>query len=132
MGDIKELLEFDGETQRGFDKYIKDHDLSEEKAIRNLTIIGLSYYYADKRIKELEENGDFSLKICRELMVTSAKYASLKFNYFEMKKDYDRLKLQVSGLVHENKQYQASLQHAAKTLSDYSRELTVYKEKAKL
>jgi hypothetical protein len=108
----------------------KDHDLSEENGIKNLTILGLSYYYADKRIKELEENSDFSLKICRELMVTSARYAALKFNYFEMKKDYDRLKLQVSGLIHENKQYQASLQHAAKTLRDYSRELSEYKEKA--
>lgn len=129
MEGLAGFLDFDEETQLNFQEYLKEHSSSEDSAIKHLTAIGLSYYYADKTITELEAKEDFSIKLRQELMAVSAKYASLKFNYFEMKMDYDRLKLQVSGLIHENRQYQVSLQHADNMLRDYNKELKTYKEK---
>lgn len=107
--------------------YMEEQGLSEDEAIRNLMILGLSFYYGQVQIYEMMQEDDSDIRLRRALIEADAKYGSLKFNYYEMQKDYERMKLQVSGLIHENRQYQASYQHVVDIVEEYRKELEMYK-----
>ncbi|SHI99993.1 hypothetical protein SAMN02745975_01055 [Geosporobacter subterraneus DSM 17957] len=125
MNNIME--QFDETYKEMIKAYMEEQGFSEEQAIRNLMLLGLSFYYSQSQIHEIAQGEEPDIRLRRALMEANAKYGALKFNYYEMKKDYDRMKLQVSGLVHENRQYQASYQHVVDIVEDYRKELEIYK-----
>lgn len=121
------IEQFDETYKEMIKGYMEEQGFSEEQAIRNLVLLGVSFYYSQSQIHEIGQGEEPDIRLRRALMEANAKYGALKFNYYEMKKDYDRMKLQVSGLVHENRQYQASYQHVVDIVEDYRKELEIYK-----
>lgn len=121
------IEQFDETYQEMIKAYMEEQGFAEEQAIRNLVLLGVSFYYSQSQIHEIMQGEEADIRLRRALMEANAKYGALKFNYYEMKKDYDRMKLQVSGLVHENRQYQASYQHVVDIVEDYRKELEIYK-----
>ncbi|AOT68994.1 hypothetical protein [Geosporobacter ferrireducens] len=126
MNNILEQL--DEEYRERTKAYMEEQGFSEDAAIRNLMILGLSFYYSQSQIHEVMREDDADILLRRALMEANAKYSSLKFNYYEIKKDYERMKLQVSGLIHENRQYQVSYQHVVDIVEEYRKELEIYKK----
>ncbi len=127
MNNLMEQL--DEEYREKIKEYMEDRRFSEDEAIVNMVILGLSFYYSQSQIQEISQEMDSDIRFRKALMEANAKYGSLKFNYYEMKKDYDRMKLQVSGLVHENRQYQASYHHVVDIVENYRKEIEKYENK---
>lgn len=121
MHSILEQLE--DEYREKFKIYMEERGYTEEQALRSLLFLGLSFYDGQFQLDKGwgADNADILLR--KSLMETSGKYATLKFNFYEMKKDYERMKLQISGLIHENKQYEVSYQHAVKLIETYRKKL---------